>query len=110
MRRTNWLVGLGLLCAVLPGCATPGAAPPDPAVVAAHEWYHGPPWGPEELPWVAPPTIVLAGSPYYSPYYYGVGAGLGFGFSRGAFRGHRGHFHGMSRGGGHRGGGRGGRR
>ena len=115
MRPRPWhLPLLAALLAMLAGCATqPGPALPDPAVLAAHEWNHGPPWGPEEQPWVMPPSY------YYDPYpwYWGGPAiGLGFGVGRGHWwGGHRGFGHGGWHGHGHvhgggRGGGRGGRR
>jgi hypothetical protein len=99
----------------LVGCAAqPTARLPDPSQVAMQEWDHGPPWGPEEVPWVAPPQILADGygPGYYNPYYWGpsVGIGLGFGIGRGSWwRGHRG-FHGGFGGfrGGHFGGFRGG--
>ncbi|MBL6455334.1 hypothetical protein JMJ55_08380 [Belnapia sp. T6] len=92
-----------LLLAGLGGCAAqPRTALPDASVIAAHEWDHGPPWGPEEIPWVAPPPDT-----YYagSPWYWGgpaVGLGVGIGIGRGHWwGGHRGGFH---RGGGWHGG------
>jgi hypothetical protein len=59
-----------LLLLAFGACAAPGPPPPDPSLLAMQEWDHGPPWGPAELPWVAPPA-----PPAY-PYYYG-GAGIG---------------------------------
>jgi hypothetical protein len=99
----------------LAGCATqPVARLPDPAQVAQHEWTHGPPWGPEELPWVAPPQILAFGPNdwgpgIWGPPYWGPSVGIGLGFGRGHWRGrpgfhhhrgfHRGgrHFHGRGR-------------
>jgi hypothetical protein len=93
--RVALLLGLGICLA---GCETGQVGPPplDPAVIAAHEWDHGPPWGPEEPPWVAPPAdYALFGPGYYgpSPWYWGpsVGVGVGFGLRRGHWwGGHRG--------------------
>jgi hypothetical protein len=115
MRRWRFgaMLALGL---ALAGCATQPATPlPDPAQIALHESDHGPPWGPEEIPWVAPPQMLAYGygPGYWGPGYWGpsVGLGLGFGFGRGWGRGYRGFHgghHGGWRGGGHfRGGGRG---
>jgi uncharacterized membrane protein YgcG len=103
MRPRPWhLPLLAAFLALQTGCATqPGPALPDPALVAAHEWDHGPPWGPGEEPWVAPPTY------YYDPdpWYWGgpaVGLGVGIGVGRGHWwGGHRG----FGRGGWHGGGG-----
>jgi hypothetical protein len=126
MRRWQLATMLAMGLA-LAGCATQPATPlPDPAQIAAHEWDHGPPWGPEELPWVAPPQVLAygygpgyLGPGYWGPGYWGpgywgpsVGLGLGFGFGRGWGRGYRGYYggyHGGWRGGGghFRGGGRG---
>lgn len=108
--RFGMVLAAGL---ALAGCATqPAQRLPDPSVVAMQEWDHGPPWGPEEIPWVAPPQVLAYGPGYYGPYgpyYWGpsVGIGLGFGVGRGYWwRGHRGFggFHGGFRGGGFRGG------
>lgn len=96
----------------LAGCAAqPAQRLPDPAVVAMHEWEHGPPWGPEEIPWVAPPQVLAYGPGYYAPGpFWGpsAGIGLGFGIGRGHWwRGHRGFpggIHGGFRGGHHGGG------
>lgn len=95
------LLGLG-------GCASqPAVTLPDPALVARHEWDHGPPWGPEEQPWVAPPAILAYapgyayGPGFWGPGYWGssVGIGVGIGLGRGTWwRGYRGVY------GGHRGG------
>ena len=81
------------LLALLAGCAAqPRTALPNPAQLAAHEWDHGPPWGPEEAPWVAPPVAFY--DPY--PWYWGgpaVGLGVGLGVRRGYWwGGHRGGF------------------
>ena len=96
---------------LLAGCATqPAMRLPDPSLVAMHEWDHGPPWGPEEIPWVAPPQVLTSAPGYWAP---SIGTGLGFGFGRGHWwRGHRGfrggaHHHGGFRGGHVRGRGRG---
>ena len=116
MRR----LGMILLTLGLAGCSIPPATPlPDPARIATHEWDHGPPWGPEEQPWVAPPQLLAYGygPGYYGPGYWGwgpsVGIGVGFGISRGYWwrGGHGYHGGGWRGGGGHfRSGGRGGRR
>ncbi len=97
---------LALLLAGLAGCAGRTTATlPNPAVLAAHEWEHGPPWGPEELPWVPPPETYA----YYRPspwYWSGPAVGLGIGIRRGHWwGGHRGHYRGglIGRGGFHRG-------
>jgi|SRR6476469_3827151 hypothetical protein len=122
MRR--WRLGAILAAGLaLAGCAPQSATPlPNPAQIAAHEWDHGPPWGPEEIPWVAPPQVLAYGygpgywgPGYWGPGYWGpsVGLGLGFGFGRGGwgrgYRGYHGGYHGGWRGGGghFRGGGRG---
>jgi hypothetical protein len=85
--RVALLLGLA---ACLAGCATGPATPPlpDPAVMAAHEWDHGPPWGPEQLPWVAPPVDYALLGPDYSyydpsPWYWGPPVGFGLGVGRG---------------------------
>src|SRR6476659_5687351 len=91
------MLAMGL---ALAGCATQPATPlPNPAQIAAHEWDHGPPWGPEEIPWVTPPEVLAYGygpgywgPGYWGPGYWGpsVGLGLGFGFGRGGWgRGYR---------------------
>ncbi len=97
---------LALLLAGLAGCAGRNVSPlPNPEVVAAHEWEHGPPWAPEELPWVPPPETYA----YYDPYpwaWSGPAVGLGFGIRRGTWwGGYRGHYRGgwSGRGGFHRG-------
>ena len=125
-KRLRFL-GMAMLAGMAAGCATrPTATLPDPSVVAMQEWDHGPPWGPEEIPWVAPPTsyaLLGPGYPTYgSPYYWGPtsGAGVGLGLGRGYWWrgshrfygggfGHRGfggprHFGGGHFGGGHFGG------
>ena len=84
----TWL-RLTALGALLAGCAgQPRTALPDPAILAAHEAEHGPPWGPEEPPWVAPPVS------FYDPYPWYAGGpviGLGLGVRRGGWwGGHRG--------------------
>jgi hypothetical protein len=80
----SWL-RLAALGALLAGCtAQPRTTLPDPAVLAAHESEHGPPWGPEELPWVAPPVG------FYDPYPWYAGGptiGLGLGVRRGGWWG-----------------------
>jgi len=88
------LLGLAL---GLAGCGTTPRTPPspDPAVVAAHEWDHGPPWAPGEIPWVTPPSnYALLGPGYYDPYpwYWGPSAGIGFGVRRGYWWGRPRHF------------------
>ena len=112
--RHGLVAGIAL---ALAGCATePTPRLPDPSVIAMHEWDHGPPWAPTEIPWVAPPTIAYAPG-YYSPWYWGpgvgIGVGVGYGFGRrgwwhgggsrgfrgGGYRGGGGHFHGGGRGG-----------
>ena len=108
--RAGWLMAFGL---GLAACATQPATPlPDPSRIAAHEWDHGPPWGPEEIPWAAPPALAFApgyaapwyGSPWYGPGYWGPSFGVGIGIGRGHWwRGHPGW-----RGGGPNGGWRGG--
>ena len=108
--RFGAVLAVGL---ALGGCAMqPAASLPNPEQVAMHEWDHGPPWGPEEQPWVAPPpTYAYLPGPYDGPgYWWGpsVGLGIGLGFGRGSWwRGHHGHYggwHGGWRGGGWRGG------
>ena len=83
MRR--WRLGAILAAGLaLAGCAPQSATPlPNPAQIAAHEWDHGPPWGPEEIPWVAPPQVLAYGygpgywgPGYYWPGYWGVGLGV----------------------------------
>lgn len=110
--RSGAMLAIGL---ALAGCTTPPATPllPNPAQLATHEWDHGPPWGPEELPWIAPPQVLAYAPGYWAPGYWGPGywgpsIGLGFGIGRGGWgHGYRG-YHGGWRGGGHfRGGGRG---
>ena len=115
----SWL-RLAALAALLAGCAAqPRTTLPDPAVLAAHEAEHGPPWGPEEPPWVAPPMGFYDPYPWYAG---GPAIGLGLGVRRGGWwgGGYRGSHWGGYRGGfigrggfhggrsfGHRGGGRG---
>lgn len=103
MRRHH---GFGMVLAVglaLTGCASPQPATPlpNPALTAMHEWDHGPPWGPEEQPWITPPEVLAYGPGYWGPGYWGpgywwgpsVGLGLGFGFGRGHWwHGHHGHY------------------
>jgi hypothetical protein len=82
-------LSLALLLAGLAGCAgRTTTALPNPEVLAAHEWEHGPPWGPEELPWVPPPETYA----YYDPYpWYRAGPTFGVGIRRGHWwGGHRG--------------------
>ena len=116
--RGTWRVGASaVLLLALAACATsPTPALPSAEQVASHEWDHGPPWGPEEIPWVAPPQVFAAGPGYWGPGYWApsFGLGIGLGVGRGHWwRGHpgwRGGYHGGGgwRGGGHhRGGGRG---
>ena len=118
-RRTALIATLLALAACTPRPAPPQ---PDPALLATHEWAHGPPWGPQEPPW-----IPLADWPVYGPGYgygpagwaydpwgpggwWGPSFGIGLGFSRGPWwRGHRAPpgwahhgWHGGFRGGGHR--------
>jgi hypothetical protein len=112
----SWL-GVALLGIGLAGCATgPRSALPDPAAMAPHEWEHGPPWGPEEIPWVSPP--VVNDSYLYGPYpWYAGGPAIGLGVRRGFWWGGPrgfpgrgfggrppgiGHFHGGGRRGGRR--------
>src|SRR3954452_19326222 len=94
-RRHGFGVGLALPLA-LAGCATPQPATPlpNPAQTAMHEWDHGPPWRPEEQPWVAPPQVLAYGygPDYWGPDYWGWGPSVGLGFGRGYWwRGHRGY-------------------
>ena len=87
----GWRFAAGLAAALALGaCTLPPATPPlpDPSQIAAHEWDHGPPWGPEEAPWVAPPQVLAygyGGPGFWGPGYWGpsVGIGLGLGFGRG---------------------------
>lgn len=85
MRSSASWLGLALLGGILAGCATgPRPALPDPAVLAAHEWEHGPPWGPEEIPWVSPPTAAVFYDPDPWPYpWYAGGPAIGLGVRRG---------------------------
>jgi hypothetical protein len=92
--RVALLLGLAVSLA---GCETGQVTPllPDPSVMAAHEWDHGPPWGPGETPWVAPPVdYALVDPGYYyapSPWYWGPSVGIGLGVRRGHWwGGHRG--------------------
>ncbi len=95
-----------LLLAGLAGCAgRTTTSLPNPQVLAAHEWEHGPPWGPEELPWVPPPET-YASYDHYPWSWAGPTAGIGIGIRRGYWwGGHRGHYRGglIGRGGFHRG-------
>ncbi|TCZ56615.1 hypothetical protein [Roseicella aquatilis] len=122
--RIGMALAMGL---ALGACAGQPTTPlPNPAQTAMHEWDHGPPWGPEELPWVSPPQVLAYAPGSWGPGYWGPGpwwgpsVGIGLGFGRGHWwRGHRGWhgghgawrggFHGGWRGGGGhvRGGGRG---
>jgi hypothetical protein len=109
------LLLLAVMGAGLAGCAT---GPSVGAALEGHEGLHGPPWAPNEAPWVAPPVLAadLWPYPYYSDLgWYGGGLGLGFavlnrphfrhfGFGGPGFRGGRG-FHGGFHGGHGRGGG-----
>ncbi|MBL6078410.1 hypothetical protein JMJ56_10370 [Belnapia sp. T18] len=108
---------MALLLAGLAGCASRSATPlPNPQILAAHEWEHGPPWGPEELPWVPPLETYASYDPY--PWSWtGPAIGIRRGFWWGGHRGHyrggligRGGFHRGFHGGGHFGRGRHGRR
>ncbi len=87
---------LALLLTGLAGCAGRSTtALPNPEVLAAHEWEHGPPWGPEEIPWVSPPPSYYS---YYdpAPWYWG-GASVGLRARRGPWwGGHRGFHRGRS--------------
>ena len=101
----GWRFAAGLVAGLaLGGCTLPPATPPlpDPAQIAAHEWDHGPPWGAEEVPWVAPPQLLAYAPGYWGPGYWrpSVGVRLGFGrghWGRGAV-GFRGGRHGGGRG------------
>jgi|GEM_PF-4370074 hypothetical protein len=62
-----------VLVLLLAACdTTPPAPVVNPAALAPHEWDHGPPWGPEEIPWIPPPPIA-------TPYWWGYGGGAWIG-------------------------------
>jgi hypothetical protein len=92
--RFGAVLAIGLSLA---GCATqPAPLLPDPSQVARHELAHGPPWGPEEIPWVTPPEVLAYGPGYWGPGYWGPGywgpsVGIGLGFGMWGGRGWRGH-------------------
>jgi len=106
MRRRLRLGAVLVAGLALGGCGGQAATRlPDPSQVAVHEWDHGPPWGPEEIPWVSPPQVFA-----YGPAPWGPTVGLGLGFGRGYWwRGHRGFRGGFHHRGGFRGGHGGGR-
>jgi hypothetical protein len=61
--------------ALLAGCA---GVPPSPMVaLEGHEGAHGPPWAPDEPPWVAPPVLVADQAPYWGGW-HGPGIYAGF--------------------------------
>jgi hypothetical protein len=77
--------------ALLAGCA--GVSPSPDVALAGHEGAHGPPWAPDESPWVAPPLLVAEYAPYWGGWH---GPGVYGGFI-GIGRLHRGHHGGMAR-------------
>ena len=90
--RRGVLLGLAAGALALAGCVAPQPATPlpDPTLVAMHEWDHGPPWGPEEQPWIAPPPVLAYapgywGPGYWGPSYWGPSFGLGIGVGRGTW-------------------------
>src|SRR5215218_2833085 len=90
--------GFGVVLALpMVGCAAPQPATPlpNPARIATHEWVHGPPWGAEEQPWVAPQMLAYGYGPgYWDPDYWGPGYwapgywGPSVGFGRRGWRGY----------------------